>query len=39
LRKNWAVDKTWHPQMDAQQRQKGLAGWRKAVTRTLDWVE
>jgi glycerol kinase len=38
LRKNWAVDKTWYPQMDAQERKKGLAGWRKAVERTLDWV-
>lgn len=39
LRKNWAVDKTWYPQMDDEHRQRGLAGWRKAVKRTLDWVE
>jgi glycerol kinase len=39
LRKNWAVDKTWHPRMDAQERKNGLAGWHKAVERTLNWVE
>ena len=39
LRQNWAVDKTWQPQMDANQRRKGIAGWQKAVARTLDWVE
>jgi glycerol kinase len=39
LRKNWAVDKTWHPQMDAQKRKKGLAGWHKAVERTMNWVQ
>ena len=39
LRRNWAEDKTWHPAMDARQREQGLAGWRKAVQRTLDWVD
>ncbi len=39
LRKNWAVDKTWQPQMDAQKRKEGLAGWHKAVERTMNWVE
>jgi glycerol kinase len=39
LRKNWAVDKTWQPQMDAQKRKSGLAGWHKAVERTMNWVE
>jgi len=39
LRQNWALDKTWQPQMVEDQRQKGIAGWRKAIERTLDWVE
>jgi glycerol kinase len=39
LKSNWAMDKTWQPQMDAARRQKGIACWKKAVARTLDWVE
>jgi glycerol kinase len=39
LRSNWAEDKTWQPQMDDAQRRKGIAGWRKAIERTLDWVD
>jgi glycerol kinase len=39
LRENWNVSRTWRPQMDAQKRAKLYAGWKKAVTRTLNWVE
>ncbi len=39
LRKNWQVDKVFEPQWTAEQRQQGLAGWKKAVERTLGWVE
>ncbi|MGZ6340784.1 MAG: glycerol kinase GlpK [Candidatus Limnocylindrales bacterium] len=39
LRKNWAKDKEWHPKMDDATRQKDLKLWKKAVTRTFDWVE
>ncbi|MEJ2037729.1 MAG: glycerol kinase GlpK [Desulfosarcinaceae bacterium] len=39
LKRNWAVDKTWQPKMDAEKRRKGIMGWRKAVERTLGWVE
>ncbi len=39
LRRNWAVDKTWQPQMDPAERQKGIGQWKKAVTRTFDWVD
>jgi len=39
LRANWQEDKRWHPQWTAEQRKAGYAGWRKAVQRTLDWVE
>ncbi|MGB7238054.1 MAG: glycerol kinase GlpK [Rhodococcus sp. (in: high G+C Gram-positive bacteria)] len=39
IRENWAEDKTWTPSMDEDQRAKLYAGWKKAVTRTLDWVD
>jgi glycerol kinase len=38
LRKNWQVDKTWEPKMDAETRANLHNGWLKAVTRTFDWV-
>ncbi len=37
LRKNWKEDKRWNPAMDDATRRKLYAGWKKAVTRTLDW--
>jgi glycerol kinase len=39
LRANWQEDKRWSPSWNEDQRAKGYAGWRKAVQRTLDWVE
>lgn len=39
LRANWGKDKEWTPQMDADARAKLYKGWKKAVTRTFDWVE
>ena len=39
LRANWQEDRRWSPQWTEEQRAKGYAGWRKAVERTLDWVE
>ncbi|WP_068147634.1 glycerol kinase GlpK [Rhodococcoides corynebacterioides] len=39
IRENWAEDKTWTPSMDDAERAKLYAGWKKAVTRTLDWVD
>ena len=39
LRENWIEDKRWQPQMDAQERSRNLQMWKKAVTRTFDWVE
>lgn len=38
LRANWGKDKEWQPQMDANLREPLYAGWKKAVTRTFDWV-
>jgi len=39
LRTNWAKDAEWEPKMDAARRDKEYALWKKAVTRTFDWVE
>jgi glycerol kinase len=39
LKRNWQMDKRWEPAMAPDQRAKGIAGWKKAVTRTLDWIE
>jgi len=39
LRRNWGVEKSWQPQMDAEKRAELYAGWNKAVQRTLDWVD
>jgi glycerol kinase len=39
LRANWGKDKEWQPQMDAEERAKGYHFWKKAVTKTFDWVE
>jgi glycerol kinase len=38
LRANWGRDKEWKPAMDAARREQLYAGWKKAVTRTFDWV-
>jgi len=39
LRRNWAEDKTWQADMDADTRATGVKGWQKAVRRTFDWVD
>ena len=39
LRANWGKDKEWSPQMDANDRDRQYTMWKKAVTRTFDWVE
>jgi len=39
LRANWGKDKQWQPQMDAEEREKEYRLWKKAVTKTFDWVE
>jgi glycerol kinase len=39
LRANWNEDKRWEPAWSEQDREKGYAGWKKAVERTLDWVD
>lgn len=39
LKNNWGRDREWKPAMDSKQRKKLYSGWKKAVTRTFDWVE
>jgi glycerol kinase len=39
VRDNWAEDKRWEPKMDAAKRDALYKEWKKAVTRTFDWVE
>jgi glycerol kinase len=39
IRNNWAEDKRWEPSMDEGTRDKLYRKWRKAVTKTFDWVD
>jgi glycerol kinase len=39
LRANWREGKRWEPQLDAAAREKAVSTWKKAVTRTFDWVD
>ena len=39
LRANWAQDKVWHPDMAEAQRDTYYRRWKKAVTRTFDWMD
>jgi glycerol kinase len=39
LRANWGKDKEWQPQMDPAESEKEYGFWKKAVTKTFDWVE
>ncbi|MTD59367.1 glycerol kinase GlpK [Amycolatopsis pithecellobii] len=39
IRNNWAQDKEWTPAMDEQTREAQFHNWKKAVTKTFDWVE
>jgi glycerol kinase len=39
LRANWHESRRWEPSWSERQRAEGFAGWKKAVQRTLDWVD
>ena len=39
LRANWQEDRRWEPNMDAAERDRLLRNWKKAVSKTLDWVD
>ncbi|MBS1857089.1 MAG: glycerol kinase GlpK [Acidobacteria bacterium] len=38
LRRRWSVDQTWNPQMDEARREELYGFWKKAVTRSFDWL-
>ena len=39
IRKIWAVDRTFEPQLDAKSRDARLHGWHRAVQRAFDWAK
>jgi glycerol kinase len=39
LRQNWAIDQTWEPHMDANERENLFRQWKKAVTRSFAWLD
>ena len=39
LRSRWSVDRTWTPVMDAARRERMYGFWKKAVTRSFDWLD
>lgn len=36
---NWAEDKRWEPSLESGERDRQYRLWKKAVTRTFDWVD
>jgi glycerol kinase len=36
---NWAEGKRWAPQMEEKTRERLFRNWKKAVTKTFDWVD
>ena len=36
---NWAEDKRWTPDMDSEHRDRTYRNWKKAVTKSFDWVD
>ena len=36
---NWAEDKRWSPSMDDSERERLYRNWKKAVTKTFEWVD
>ena len=39
LRQNWQEDARWTPNLDNDERERLLRNWKKAVTKTFDWVD
>ncbi|GAA0961460.1 glycerol kinase GlpK [Frigoribacterium faeni] len=39
LRQNWQEDKRWTPSIEPEERDRTLRLWKKAVTKTFDWVD
>ena len=39
LRANWAIDRTWNPRIHEDAREESYKLWKKAVTRSFDWLD
>ena len=39
LSSNWSEDKRWEPNMDPAERDRQMRLWKKAVTKSMDWVD
>jgi len=39
MRANWNEDKRWEPKMDPGERDRQMRLWKKAVTKSMDWVD
>ena len=39
LRANWSVDRTWRPKLTNGKREEMYSLWKRAVTRSFDWVK
>ncbi|WP_269748020.1 FGGY-family carbohydrate kinase, partial [Agromyces laixinhei] len=39
LRANWQEDSRWEPTMDQAERERQIRLWKKAVTKTFDWID
>jgi glycerol kinase len=39
LRANWAVDHTWKPNLNSRKREEMYKFWKRAVSKSFDWVD
>ena len=39
LKANWKKDKDWQPEIEEEVRRSYYINWKKAVTRTFNWIE
>lgn len=39
LRANWKADRMWKPSINAEKREDICRSWKRAVTRSFDWIE
>ena len=39
LAAQWSVDRIWQPRMESEERERLFRQWKKAVTRSFDWVD
>jgi glycerol kinase len=39
LRERWRAERRWEPEIGDAERERGLAQWRRAVARSLDWTD